>query len=143
MNSSIRSLFPRTVQDTQTDSWNFFRTPDMTRALGGTTEKASHGWGIGKHVSTVLLRRPTWMTSIAYTYGVFYSNQNQVTRLPSSATLLAGNHPFRNATFTFENIFLGGPESPRNHQCIGPYSIQTMSMRERRRPSISLLTSVY
>ncbi len=76
------------------------------RALGGVTEKARQGWGIGKHLTNVIAPRQ-WMHPAAATYGVFVSHQDQVTRLPPGAERLAANAHCPNSMFVVDDIFLG------------------------------------
>jgi len=78
----------------------------MARALGGVTEKAPQGWGIGKHVSEIIAARP-WMYPPANRYGVFVSHQDQVTALPPQAVCLAANTHCQNSMFVIDDFFLG------------------------------------
>lgn len=59
----------------------------VARALGGTVEAASVGWGVGGRRFDVVDRAP-WMDDVdAFT--LLMSHQDQVTRLPDGAELLA------------------------------------------------------
>jgi GMP synthase-like glutamine amidotransferase len=78
----------------------------MARALGGVTEKAPQGWGIGKHVAQIL-RTPAWMQPAVPEYGVFVSHQDQVTHLPPAAERLATSTHCPNSMFVVDNVFLG------------------------------------
>jgi GMP synthase-like glutamine amidotransferase len=78
----------------------------MARALGGVTEKAPQGWGIGKHIATITEPRG-WMNPAAPAYGVFVSHQDQVIRLPPPAERLATNAHCPNAMFVIDDFFLG------------------------------------
>ncbi|MGE3773001.1 MAG: GMP synthase [Gammaproteobacteria bacterium] len=76
------------------------------RALGGHTEKAAQGWGIGRHAAQVLSREP-WMEPYAEAYGAFVSHQDQVTSLPPGARLLARNAHCEHSMFVLDDVFLG------------------------------------
>lgn len=78
----------------------------IARALGGVTEKASQGWGIGKHITQVLTTA-TWMQPAVSEYGVFMSHQDQVTQLPLRAERLAISAHCPNSMFVVDDIFLG------------------------------------
>ncbi|MSR15147.1 MAG: type 1 glutamine amidotransferase, partial [Gammaproteobacteria bacterium] len=78
----------------------------MARALGGITEKAPQGWGIGKHASEILAPQP-WMQPQAAGYGVFVSHQDQVLQLPPGAQRLATSPHCPNAMFVVDDFFLG------------------------------------
>lgn len=78
----------------------------MARALGGVAAKAPQGWGIGRHVATVL-KAPAWMQPAAATYGIFHSHQDQVLALPPGAEQLACSAHCPNAMFVLDDIFLG------------------------------------
>jgi GMP synthase-like glutamine amidotransferase len=78
----------------------------MAHALGGTTEAAAQGWGIGKHVTDVVSPKP-WMTPALRQYGVFVSHQDQVTKLPQGAERLATNEHCPNSMFVVDSYFLG------------------------------------
>lgn len=58
--------------------------------LGGKTERAVQGWGVGVH-SYRLEARPEWMTPPLDELQLLVSHQDQVTRLPENATLLASS----------------------------------------------------
>lgn len=78
----------------------------MARALGGVTEKAPQGWGIGKHLTEVIAQ-PAWMQPPMSSYGVFMSHQDQVTTLPPQAVRLAANAHCPNSMFVIDDFFLG------------------------------------
>lgn len=60
--------------------------------LGGNAERASQGWGVGIH-RYELAHKPEWMTPAVDELTLLISHQDQVTRLPDNATLLASS-PF-------------------------------------------------
>jgi GMP synthase-like glutamine amidotransferase len=78
----------------------------MARALGGSTEKAPQGWGIGKHVTEILTPQP-WMQPSAPGYGVFVSHQDQVLQLPPGAQRIATSTHCPNSMFVVGDFFLG------------------------------------
>jgi len=78
----------------------------MGLALGGRTEKAAQGWGIGKHQVEMVQTEP-WMLPAANGYGVFVSHRDQITELPPGACRLAQNAHCPNSMFVFDDIFLG------------------------------------
>lgn len=78
----------------------------MGLALGGRTEKAAQGWGIGRQAAEVL-KPAAWMEPFAAQYAVFVSHQDQVTVLPPGAERLATNPYCPNAMFVAGDIFLG------------------------------------
>jgi GMP synthase (glutamine-hydrolysing) len=78
----------------------------MARALGGVTAKAPQGWGIGRHVASVLAT-PSWMQPAAAEYGLFHSHQDQVLTLPPGAERLARSAHCANAMFVVDDLFLG------------------------------------
>lgn len=78
----------------------------MGLALGGRTERAVQGWGIGAQAVEVLDPAP-WMEPFAPSYSVFVSHQDQVTVLPPGARRLAANAHCANAMFVLDDVFLG------------------------------------
>lgn len=78
----------------------------LGRALGGATQRASQGWGIGRHCMEVLAPAP-WMTPAAARYALFVSHQDQVTTLPPGARRLASNAHCENAMFVLDDVMLG------------------------------------
>ncbi|MDZ7788383.1 MAG: GMP synthase [Halofilum sp. (in: g-proteobacteria)] len=62
----------------------------VARALGGEVEKASIGLGVGVHTTRILERRP-WMVPPRERLALLVSHQDQVTRLPEEAVLLASH----------------------------------------------------
>lgn len=58
--------------------------------LGGHTERATQGWGVGmQHYQ--IKTSASWMTPALGDLRLLAFHQDQVTRLPANATLLAGN----------------------------------------------------
>ncbi|HBZ92415.1 MULTISPECIES: amidotransferase [unclassified Pseudomonas] len=58
--------------------------------LGGKAERAEQGWGVGVH-SYRLDSKPEWMSPALDELQLLISHQDQVTRLPEKATLLASS----------------------------------------------------
>ncbi|MGK2950467.1 MAG: glutamine amidotransferase-related protein [Acidimicrobiales bacterium] len=60
----------------------------LAQALGGRTERAATGWGVGALPMDITAAEP-WMTPPLTTATLLYSHQDQVTELPPGARLLA------------------------------------------------------
>jgi GMP synthase-like glutamine amidotransferase len=75
-------------------------------ALGGSAELAPQGWGLGRQEVT-LGAHPHWMQASAERYALYVANQDQVTRLPAQALLLAHSAQCPNAMFAIDNLVLG------------------------------------
>jgi GMP synthase-like glutamine amidotransferase len=60
----------------------------VAHALGGRTERAAVGWGVGALPMTVAGREP-WMDPALPTVTLLYSHQDQVTALPPDGRVLA------------------------------------------------------
>lgn len=58
--------------------------------LGGKTERASKGWGMGIHDYTLNAKAP-WMSPVVEELTLLISHQDQVTRLPENATVIASS----------------------------------------------------
>lgn len=58
--------------------------------LGGKVERANQGWGIGIHHYQMEIT-PSWLTPVQDELSMLVSHQDQVTQLPSNATLLASS----------------------------------------------------
>lgn len=84
----------------------------IAHTLGGFAGKSPKGWGVGLHV-TQLGKLPTWLDDTEPTLELIYSHQDQVERLPTGATLLAGSTFCNNASFCIGQqvlTFQGHPE---------------------------------
>lgn len=64
----------------------------IARALGGEVGKAANGLGVGVHTINIVDQRP-WMDPPRQSLSLLVSHQDQVTRLPGGANLLA-SHDF-------------------------------------------------
>ena len=60
--------------------------------LGGNSERASQGWGVGTHQYKVAEAKP-WMSPTLQELTLLISHQDQVTALPENATVIASS-PF-------------------------------------------------
>ena len=80
--------------------------------LGGKTERASQGWGMGIHRYQVT-QKPSWMNPQTDTLDMMIWHQDQVTQLPQGATLLASSEFCPNAAYAIGDqvlCFQGHPE---------------------------------
>lgn len=80
--------------------------------LGGKTERATQGWGVGTHAYRVE-KQPEWMSPALDELTLLISHQDQVTRLPENATLIASSEFCPNAAYAIgEQVlcFQGHPE---------------------------------
>ncbi len=62
----------------------------LAQALGGAAGKATQGWGIGVH-DYRLCERPDWMSAVPEKFALQAMHQDQVTRLPEGAHVLASS----------------------------------------------------
>jgi len=62
----------------------------VAQAFGGKTEKSDKGWGVGVHACRIQ-KHKHWMRPPMYHYNLIVSHQDQVTKLPDNAELLAGS----------------------------------------------------
>ena len=58
--------------------------------LGGKAERAEQGWGLGVHRYR-MVEKPQWMSPDLEELDMLISHQDQVTKLPENATLLASS----------------------------------------------------
>ena len=63
----------------------------LAHYLGGRTERAPNGWGVGVHEFQIVNLKP-WMQPELKQVSLLFSHQDQVTKLPSGAELLAQDH---------------------------------------------------
>lgn len=80
--------------------------------LGGHTERAAQGWGVGVHHYRIE-NQPEWMDPPLETLQLLISHQDQVTKLPENATLLASSDFCPNAAYHIGDqvlCFQGHPE---------------------------------
>ncbi|HFE39303.1 MAG TPA: GMP synthase [Gammaproteobacteria bacterium] len=62
----------------------------IAEVFGGKTENSPKGWGVGVSVSQIVAPK-TWMQAPLDRLQIIVSHQDQVTRLPENAQLLASN----------------------------------------------------
>ena len=80
--------------------------------LGGKAERATGGWGVGIHRYR-LAEQPAWMSPALNELTLLISHQDQVTRLPQNATLLASSPFCAHAAYRIGDqvlCFQGHPE---------------------------------
>lgn len=80
--------------------------------LGGRSERASQGWGVGIHRYR-LAEQPAWMKPAVEELTLLISHQDQVTQLPENATVLASSDFCPIAAYRIEDqvlCFQGHPE---------------------------------
>jgi len=84
----------------------------VAQALGGRTEKAAAGWGVGLHQHR-FTARPPWLDDGDAAFAILVSHQDQVALPPDGAAVLAGSDFCPNAVCQVgEHIltFQGHPE---------------------------------
>ncbi len=84
----------------------------IAETFDGKTENSNKGWGVGVHTSRIH-KSPLWMSPVLQNFNVLVSHQDQVTKLPIDATLIAGNEFCTNGMFQLGNNILaiqGHPE---------------------------------
>ena len=89
----------------------------LAQALGGHVEKSSKGWGVGIRKVNVV-ETTNWMAKSSDTLDLIYVHQDQVTELPSGATVLAGDEFCPNAAFAMgRSVFAvqGHPEFDKDY----------------------------
>jgi len=62
----------------------------VAQAFGGKTEKSDKGWGVGVHACQTRIHKH-WMKPSMHHYNLIVSHQDQVTKLPDNAELIAGS----------------------------------------------------
>ncbi|MFZ0486796.1 MAG: gamma-glutamyl-gamma-aminobutyrate hydrolase family protein [Arenicellales bacterium] len=62
----------------------------LAEALGGTAEKSHKGWALGVQ-KYLIHRKPSWMTGVDGEFSLNALHQDQVTRLPEDAEVVAGS----------------------------------------------------
>ncbi|MNE70634.1 GMP synthase [glutamine-hydrolyzing] [compost metagenome] len=80
--------------------------------LGGKSERATQGWGVGTHRYVMNAKAP-WMSPQVEELTLLISHQDQVTRLPENATVIASSDFCPNAAYHIGDqvlCFQGHPE---------------------------------
>ena len=89
----------------------------VAQALGGTVHKHDKGWGIGLASSDITCA-PDWLTPRQDQFNLLVSHQDQVTRLPQQASLIATNEFCPIAGYQVDHsilTFQGHPEFNRDY----------------------------
>ncbi len=99
----------------------------IAKALGGEVKKAASGWGIG--VTEInMLRNEAWMGNEISKYSLIVSHQDQVSKLPEKAVLLAGNGHCPIGMFRMDHYALGIQQHP---EFTAVYSKALMLLRKK------------
>lgn len=110
----------------------------IAEVFGGKTEKSPKGWGVGVHTIDVYVDK-SWLQPRRETFNVVVSHQDQVTRLPQGADLIAGSEFCEISMFQLgENILAiqGHPEFSKE------YSRTMMQYRARKIGEEKLTTGI-
>ncbi|UCB55142.1 MAG: hypothetical protein JSW45_00955 [Thiotrichales bacterium] len=89
----------------------------IAHALGGRVQKSDKGWGIGV-ASSEVTHMPDWLVPEKKQFNLLVSHQDQVTRLPQQASLVATNEFCPIAGYRVNNsilTFQGHPEFSRDY----------------------------
>ncbi|MGF1502491.1 MAG: type 1 glutamine amidotransferase [Paracoccaceae bacterium] len=78
----------------------------LAQAFGGRAEKSERGWGVGVH-DYRLVRRPGWMEALPEAPAFHAMHQDQVTAIPTDASVLA-----ESAFTPYAALAYGDPERP-------------------------------
>lgn len=78
----------------------------LAHALGGRTERAVQGWGVGRHRNEILAAAD-WMDPAPGEFALYFSHRDQVTALPPGSRLLARNGHCPHAMFELGGRCLG------------------------------------
>lgn len=84
----------------------------LALTLGGKTERAHQGWGVGTHRYVMSAKAP-WMSPQVEELTLLISHQDQVTALPDNATVIASSDFCPNAAYHIGDqvlCFQGHPE---------------------------------
>lgn len=98
----------------------------VAEALGGKTQPAAGGWGVGVHENHILIKE-SFMDPCVEAFALVVSHKDQVSKLPDGAELLASSDFCPNAMFRIDNhilTFQGHPEFTK------AYAKDLMEMRE-------------
>jgi len=102
----------------------------IAKALGGSVEKSSKGWGVGVH-NHKLLERKTWMSDDLDNLHLVVSHQDQISKLPAATQVLASSYFCAYGMIQVGECFLGiqgHPEFSRS------YSASLMQLRKATIP---------
>ena len=93
--------------------------------LGGKTERATQGWGIGVN-RYQLLEQPEWMSPALESLDLLVFHQDQVTELPANATLLASSAFCPNAAYSIGDQVLCFQAHP---EFVDDYELALLNLR--------------
>lgn len=93
--------------------------------LGGKTERAAQGWGIGVN-RYQLLEQPEWMSPSLDSLDMLVFHQDQVTQLPDNATLLASSAFCPNAAYSIGDQVLCFQAHP---EFVDDYELGLLNLR--------------
>lgn len=97
----------------------------IAQALGGLTEKASAGWGVGLHRHR-LSQRPVWFDESDLEFPILVSHQDQVVRVPEDAEVLGGSDFCPNGIYQIGTHILSLQGHP---EFLSAYSREIMEFR--------------
>jgi len=100
----------------------------LAKALGGEVTKSSKGWGVGLNLCQVGLAQP-WMLPAKENLALVVSHQDQISRLPPAAEVLAGNDFCPVSMFQVGQTMLGLQGHPEFSRA---YSAALMDSRKDR-----------
>lgn len=89
----------------------------IAQALGGRVEKHDSGWGVGL-ISSDITQTPSWLTPEQQQFSLLVNHQDQITRLPKYADLIATNEFCPIASYRINHLvlsFQGHPEFNREY----------------------------
>jgi GMP synthase-like glutamine amidotransferase len=99
----------------------------IARALGGKTEKATQGWGVGVH-SYRKIKTKSWLKPDLENFSLLAVHQDQVTQLPEGAELIAESEFCPNAAFRIDDHILTFQPHPELEKT---YTKVLMDLREQ------------
>jgi GMP synthase-like glutamine amidotransferase len=97
----------------------------VAQALGGRTEKASAGWGVGIHYHQ-FVRRPTWLDEGDLNFPILVTHQDQVVKNAPGTEVLAGSAFCPNAVCQIGDHVLTMQGHP---EFVNDYSREIMEFR--------------
>lgn len=99
----------------------------IPRALGGKTEKAAQGWGVGVQ-SYRKTKTKSWLNPALENFSLLAVHQDQVTELPEGAELIAESEFCPNAAFMIDDHILTFQAHPEFEKA---YSKVLLVLREQ------------
>lgn len=95
----------------------------VAAALGGNAEKSEKGWGLGLQPLQFSQQR-VWMTPPLSAGAFHFCHQDQVTKLPAAAELLAGQEFCPNGMFVIDDHVLGLQAHPEMTRAVVASAIE-------------------